>query len=1243
MLPKKIESKRETLHPLETASWFSRVFLLWLDPFFRLGATRQLTMDDVWKLSQQDTAKALHNRFEHHWKATSPNFLVAICRTFAFEISLVMTMAVVYSFLAMAQPMLIKSLLNYLEPNEESSLSGYTLASLLSLVTLVSVTILDSSFFITARLATNVKSVAMDAVFLKALRLAKSSVSSGDVLTMLSVDSTRMFVGFTALPWTVVPLITLPLLYISIGYELGWSVGATGGASLLFVMAIGYKYANSAGHLRQDLMTTQAERVKMTNELLQGIRVVKMHGWEAALERRIATVRDRELMLQRHYQFGSEMNAVGLLIAPSFSMAVMLVVFVAQGNTLTPTVVFTLLACMNVARLPCNLFAFAVMRVTEAWTSAYRIGTYIMADDLGPRSLQVNAKPKVQIVHGTFSWSTQIPGEVPTSSVLRDINVSLPPGKLTMIVGPVGSGKSRFISAILGELHQIHGERHVHGRIAYVGQDAWIQHASVRGNILFSEPLDPIHYDHVVSACQLKPDLALLPHGDATEIGERGINLSGGQKARVSIARALYRQDADIFLLDDPLSSLDVHVAGAVFHDGLQGLLHGKTVVLVLNSHYHLLQHADNILIMDQGRIIDHGTFESLSNSFDRLIRLKEPHEPVQAAPKAPEYAPSVSDDTKNSKQLVQNEEQNVGRVTRETYLAYFGASGWHGPTVLTALFGTYAFSQALVVLTDWFMGWWAASSMSKHRDSTSTNMGIVYVALSFLSIILLFGRAVFAMQINLACVRHLHSAILNKVTRAPVNTFFDVTPTGRILNRFSNDLNDIDSRMPTSALYLLQCLFQVAAILVVCGVALPILAVTFYIPFGLVLYTIYRAFSSTSPELSRLASIARTPLLSQVTETLNGLVTIRAFEATATIQSRGREALDNAQGYLLIQFLASRWLQMRMDWLSAIVVAAVAFQCVNSKGSIDVATAGIALTYAAQLSGFLSRAVMGHAEVSEHMTSVERLLQYAALKEESHITRQLTCNPCKSWPRHGRLAFEQYSMRYRDNLDLVLKDVSFTVEAGEKIGICGRTGSGKSSLMVALFRTVDAASGCVRIDNVDIATVDLPTLRSRLTIIPQDPVLFSGTLRFNLDPSDNATAEELQRVLKQVHLMDLIQAQGGLDFQVAERGGNLSSGQRQLVCIARALLRCSRVVVLDEATASIDVESDKLIQATIKANFAGVTTLVIAHRLDTILDSDRILVMDQGRVSEFDTPKNLLAKKDGAFTSLARHAHLLH
>ncbi|KAF0693439.1 hypothetical protein As57867_015547, partial [Aphanomyces stellatus] len=600
--------------PLDQANWFSQLTLAWLTPLMRLGAASPLVDDDIPALPSSDTAAVLHHVFQRHWDAelatSKPQLMRALGRTFRTRLSTAFGLLVFAGAVSFVQPIAIKSLLQYLQsPDGSIDLgvrSGYGLAGLLAGSTLLSVTLGDYAQFVATRVGLTAKLVVMDVVFAKVLRLslfATNDMTIGQVVTLASVDAERIFAGFMFGLWVFISPIMLTATFVLLGLtELGWLPAVAGGATLAISLVVGYQLGAKVGGIRRQLLAVQSDRVKLTHEMLQGIRVVKMYGWEAPLEAQLAQTRAAELMWLRQYQAYRMFNTVALSVAPVLALAVCLMVFVGQGHTLSTPIAFTALAYVNIARQPTIVFASSVMSLTEALASCHRLATFLTADEVGPQLLLSStqddaiiqgevASPHLAIEQGDFSWSVThaIPCEPDALAphlTLRNINLLLQPKSLTIVVGAVGSGKSSLISALLGEIHQVRGtQTRDHSRFAYVSQEAWIQHATLKDNIVFDSPYDDTYYHQVLAACQLETDLAMLPEGDATEIGERGINLSGGQKARVSLARAMYCRRANVYLLDDPLSALDVHVANAVFDQCVEGLLRDKTTVLVLNSH----------------------------------------------------------------------------------------------------------------------------------------------------------------------------------------------------------------------------------------------------------------------------------------------------------------------------------------------------------------------------------------------------------------------------------------------------------------------------------------------------------------------------------------------------------------------------------------------------------------------------------------------------------------------------------
>ncbi|KAF9357787.1 hypothetical protein BGX34_009218 [Mortierella sp. NVP85] len=836
---------------------------------------------------------------------------------------------------------------------------------------------------------------------------------------------------------------------------------------------------------------------------------------------------------------------------------------------------------------------------------------------------------------------------------LKNIDLKIPRGQLVAIVGAVGSGKSSLLNAMVGEMRKTSGFMEYGGTIGYCPQSAWIQNATVKDNILFGLPLDEDRYRRVIKDCALERDLEILPDGDQTEIGERGINLSGGQKQRVNIARAVYF-DADIIFLDDPLSAVDAHVGKYLFKNCVMGALQGKTRVLVTHQ-LHVLPQVDYVICMKDGEIAERGTFQELMEKEGEFSSLMKEHGGMEEAEKEEAndehiVHSSASTDAKNAdkdasdkekpsgkkegaaagkpKGLMSQEERSTGSVSGKIYGSYLNAAG--GLHLLPIMLSLLTITQVAKVGNDLWLSWWTSNKFNE----TQKFYMIFYAVWGLSQGLFQFINGFYFSLAGARAAKVLHHKALMNIFRVP-SSFFDTTPLGRIINRFSKDVDACDNQLSESY----RMFTGTAAIVLSTFILISVIFPYFLIPLVPMLAFYYFAavyYRASSRELKRLDSILRSSLYAHFSETLSGLATIRAYREQDRFIERNAYYLDLENRPYFMSYSIQRWLGVRLETIANTLIFCTALLGVCGRFEIDTATIGLVLSYSMSVTGTFNWCVRQYAEVENNMNAVERLHHYAAELQVEAPAVIPDNRPADSWPSSGAIKIRNLEMRYRPELPLVLRNLSLDIQGGEKIGVVGRTGAGKSSIMMALFRLVEPSSGTMEIDGVDICKLGLFDLRTRLAIIPQDPVLFSGTIRSNLDPFNKRTDQELWEVLERSDLKTYVAScEGGLDSQVTEFGENLSVGQRQLLCLARAMLTHARVIIMDEATASVDVATDMMLQKAIRVDFAQSTVLTIAHRLNTVIDYSRVLVLDHGEIKEFDTPANLLSRPDSVFSSM--------
>ncbi|KFQ48159.1 Canalicular multispecific organic anion transporter 1, partial [Nestor notabilis] len=1215
--------------------------------------------------------------------------LKTLCKTFWQNLLLSVAFKVVHDVIVFISPQLLKLLVAFVSDEESFAWQGYVYAILLFLVALIQSLCLQQYFNLCFQLGIQVRASLIAAIYKKSLTMSgatRKESTVGETVNLMSADAQRFMdmANFVHQLWSSPLQIILSIVFL--WGELGPSVLAGLVVMVLLIPINGFLVAKSRT-IQVRNMKNKDERMKIMSEILNGIKILKLFAWEPSFEKRVNDIRAREL---KHLLKFSYLQAVSVFVFTSAPFLVSLVSFavyvlVDENNILDAQKAFTAISLFNVLRFPMTMLPLVLSSVVQTKVANARLERYLGREDLDTSAIHHSPieGSAVRFSEATFAW------EQDGGAAIRDVNLNITPGSLVAVVGAVGSGKSSLVSAMLGEMEHIKGHINIQGSLAYVPQQAWIQNATLKDNILFGSELDEARYQQVIKACALLPDLKLLPAGDQTEIGEKGINLSGGQKQRVSLARAVY-SNADIYVLDDPLSAVDAHVGKYLFEHvlGPKGLLQKKTRILVTHSISFLPQ-ADNIVVMVAGAVSEQGSYGTLlvnRGAFAQFLNLygsqeedasernttvgdeeqdDEGIEPCveegpddvvtmtlkrEASIHRKEFSRSISKSSTNSwkkaqeeppkmvkgQKLIEKEAVETGKVKLSMYLRYLRAVGlWYSFWVAMGYVGQYV---AYVGTNLWLSAW--TDDAQRYLNQTypveqrDLRIGVFGVLGVSQALFLLFATILSAYGATRAS-RVMHQQLLSNILRAPMS-FFDTTPTGRIVNRFAKDIFTIDETIPMSFRSWLSCLMGIISTLLMITLATPFFAVII-IPLSIFYYFVLRFYVSTSRQLRRLDSVTRSPIYSHFGETVSGLSVIRAYGHQERFLQQNEIIMDINQKSVYSWIISNRWLAIRLEFVGSLVVFFSALLAVISKSTLESGIVGLSVSSALNVTQTLNWLVRTSSELETNIVAVERVHEYTKVKNEAPWVTEN--RPPHGWPSKGEIRFIDYKVRYRPELELVLQGITCNIGSTEKVGVVGRTGAGKSSLTNCLFRVLEAAGGMILIDEVDIATIGLHDLRKNLTIIPQDPVLFTGTLRMNLDPFDQYTDEEVWKALELAHLKTYVQdLPGGLLYVVSEGGENLSVGQRQLVCLARALLRKAKILILDEATAAVDLETDHLIQTTIRSEFADCTVLTIAHRLHTIMDSNRVMVLQAGRIVEFDIPEELL-RKQGVFSLMAKDA----
>ncbi|XP_071358347.1 ATP-binding cassette sub-family C member 9 isoform X8 [Trachinotus anak] len=1207
------------------------------------------------------------------------------------------------------------------------------LAVLLFLALILQRTFLQASYYVTIETGINLRGALLAMIYNKILRLSTSNMSMGEMtlgqinnLVAIETNQLMWFLFLCPNLWAMPVQIVMGVILLY--YLLGWS--ALVGASVIVLLApLQYLIATKLADTQKSTLEHSTDRLKKTTEILKGIKLLKLYAWENIFCDSVEETRGKELTSLKTFAFYTSLS---IFMNAAIPIAAVLATFVMHHfinkTGPTPSEAFAALALFHILVTPLFLLSTVVRFAVKALVSVQKLSEFLQSDEIGDDSWRngdisvsfeagkkhlgatkaINRKQPiryqmdnyeqptrrqmrptetedvaVKVSNGSFTWGSNL-------STLSDINIRIPTGQLTMIVGQVGCGKSSLLLAMLGEMQTIDGRVYWSNKnrysVAYAAQKSWLLNATVEENITFGSPFSKQRYKAVIDACSLQPDIDLLPFGDQTEIGERGINLSGGQRQRICVARALY-QNTNIVFLDDPFSALDIHLSDHLMQEGILKFLQDdkRTVVLVTHKLQYLI-HADWIIAMKDGSILREGTLKDIQTHdvelYDHWKTLmnrqdQELEKDIQQDSQTmlerktlrrafySREAKNQIDDEDEEEEVEEEDDDNLSTTTNrrskipwKVCWCYMSSGGFF---MVFLMVSCKLLKHSVIVAIDYWLALWTSSKTNQSAanatslaDSISSNTTLptpsiseaqndsyylpVFIILCAAGITLCLITSLTVEFLGLSAATNLHHNLLNKIIHAPIR-FFDITPLGQILNRFSADTNIIDQHIPPtlesltrSTLLCLSAIGVISSITPMFLIALVPLAVAFYF--------IQKYFRVASKDLQDLDDSTQLPLLCHFSETAEGLTTIRAFRHEARFKQRMLELTDTNNTAYLFLSAANRWLEVRTDYLGAVIVLTAAGASIWSLryGLHSVGLVGLGLTYALTVTNYLNWVVRNLADLEVQMSAVKKVNSFLSTESENYEGSMDTSQVPENWPQDGEIKIQGLCVRYDPMLKPVLKHVNAYIKPGQKVGICGRTGSGKSSLSLAFFNMVDIFEGKIIIDGIDICKLPLQTLRSRLSIILQDPVLFSGSIRFNLDPERTCTDDRLWEALEIAQLKNMVKAlPGGLDAVVTEGGENFSVGQRQLFCLARAFVRKSSILIMDEATASIDMATENILQKVVMTAFADRTVVTIAHRVHTILTADLVIVMKRGNILEYDKPETLLEQEDGMFASFVK------
>ncbi|KAK9504177.1 hypothetical protein O3M35_010565 [Rhynocoris fuscipes] len=1253
-------------HPRKSANPLSVLFFSWLIPIFWRGWKKDLDLEDLYKPLEEHRSNILGDLIESLWdeevclsilKKRNPRLFRVIWKIFGTSIILQGILVFIVEFiLRLSQPFLMGGLIDSFSSkgsitNRDTQLYAFGLIA----TTFFTALFMHLYHINVVHIGMKIRLATSSLIYRKVLKLSttrNNDISTGKIINLLANDAMRFDYAITFLHDLWIGPVQIIIVYYFLWNLIGYS-SLVGLGPVIVFMIFHFYFGKTISILRRKTVLKTDDRINYTSEVVKGINVIKMHAWETSVSKFITDLRKKEINIFKKLSYVRGIMNSFAMFHTRLTTTLTILTYVLLGNYISSKKVFVLTSYLNILQNSvATYFPEGISQMSEFLVSVKRIEDYLLSDENTakvtsskptPQSMELNSKnifnnlmPHIKMVNVCAKWNSNL-----TDEVLNDFSMEIFPGKVNVISGAVGSGKTAVFHAILGEIEITRGTIDIEGTISYCSQEPWIFPGSIRQNILFGSEYEPNKFRKVINACALDQDIRNLKHRDLTFIGGKGVSLSTGQKARINVARCVYRE-ANIYLLDDIFSSVDLNVGKYIYRNCIKDLLNDK-IIVIISHQIQYFDPDDHVIFIEQGKVkyegskMNLGIAQSEASSFSEEGNMNTEQE-CELRKRVPSIDGSTTSlERRNSEIMDQRNKNNLA-----LYQSYLKAG--YGRCILFLIFIMFIMPQVFGSFGDFWLSFWV--DLEEHNYFKNVTIkyddGLpkpsreicitIFGSLVGATIIASFIRSLIYYSACMKASLNLHKKMLHCVTRAPMQ-FFNRTPAGSILTRFSKDIGIIDENLPSALHDFLQISLMAIGIIIVVPTTNPWILIPSAVAF-IVFYLLRFIYIATSNSLRRLEGSTRSPIITHLTSTLQGLITVRSSKAQKILvqQFDGHQDIHSSTWYIYLSI--NRAFAMWLDFICVIYNAVITLLFVYVNNNASGANVGLALTQANGLTGILQWGVRQSAEVDNNMVSVKRILQFTKLEQEPPL-HSTGIQVLSSWPSRGSIDFINVNMRYDPKGPWVLRDINFSILPSQKVGIVGRTGSGKTSLIAALFRLADI-EGTIKIDGIDISMLGVHDFRSKITVIPQEPFLFSGPLRKCLDHYNDYSDDVLWKALEEVNMKEFVKSlNNGLNAEICEGGSNISVGQRQLLCLARAIINENKIIVLDESTANIDFETDSLIQKTLKTKFSSCTVLTIAHRILTVMDSNLMIVMDSGHVVEIGHPFILLQNEDGFLNTL--------